>query len=245
MIVNPDRLAELEDERRFLLRSLRDLEHEREVGDVDDADYATLRDGYTARAADVLRAIEAGKAALPTRPARPWRRWLAVIAVVAAVAALTGWLVARSSGERLPGQAISGGGPTEEVASLLARARRLSATDPRQAIELYDQVLERRPEHAEALTYSGWLLVTASTGASDDVREAAVDAARDRLERAVAADGRYPDAHCFLAVIAGNIDDDATAARAAADRCLGLDPPAQVRDLMDAFVAGLDDGGEG
>jgi hypothetical protein len=241
MIMNPDPLAELEDERRFLLRSLRDLEAEREAGDVDDADYATLRDGYTARAADVLRAIDAGKAALPTRPAGPWRRRLVAIAVVAAVAAVAGWLVARSSGERLPGQAISGGGPTEEVASLLARARQLSATDPRQAIDLYDQVLERRPEHAEALTYSGWLLVTASTGAGEDVRQAAVAAARDRLERAVAADESYPDAHCFLAVIAGNIDGDAATARDEADHCLGLDPPAQVRDLMDAFLAGLDD----
>jgi hypothetical protein len=240
VIVNPDRLAELEEERRFLLRSLRDLEQEREAGDVDDADYRTLRDGYTARAADVLRAIDAGRAALPARPARPWRRWLAVAAAVVAVAALTGWLVARSSGERLPGQAISGAGPTEEVASLLARARRLSATDPRQAIELYDEVLARRPEHAEALTYSGWLLVTASTGASADVREAAIDAARDRLDRAVTADGRYPDPHCFLAVIAGNIDGDAATARAEADRCLSLDPPAQVRELMDAFLAGLD-----
>ena len=63
--MNPDQLAELEDERRFLLRSLRDLDAELAAGDVDRVDYETLRDGYTKRAADVLRGIEDGKAALP------------------------------------------------------------------------------------------------------------------------------------------------------------------------------------
>ena len=65
--MNPDRLAELEDERRFLLRSLRDLDAELDAGDVDIDDYATLRDGYTKRAADVLRDIEEGQG----RAARP------------------------------------------------------------------------------------------------------------------------------------------------------------------------------
>jgi hypothetical protein len=46
-----DRLAELEEERRFLLRSLTDLEREHDAGDVDDLDYETLKDGYTVRAA--------------------------------------------------------------------------------------------------------------------------------------------------------------------------------------------------
>ena len=32
--MNPDRLAELEEERRFLLESIRDLDREREAGDV-------------------------------------------------------------------------------------------------------------------------------------------------------------------------------------------------------------------
>lgn len=51
--------AELEEQREFLLRSLDDLEAERAAGDVDDRDYGALRDGYTARAAAVLRALDA------------------------------------------------------------------------------------------------------------------------------------------------------------------------------------------
>jgi hypothetical protein len=68
--MNPDQLGELEEERRFLLRSLTDLERELEAGDVDSHDYEVLRDGYTARAAAVIRQIDEGKAALP-----PMRRW--------------------------------------------------------------------------------------------------------------------------------------------------------------------------
>ena len=38
----PDRLAELEEERDFLLRSLDDLDREHDAGDIDEADYPTL-----------------------------------------------------------------------------------------------------------------------------------------------------------------------------------------------------------
>jgi tetratricopeptide (TPR) repeat protein len=50
---------DLEVERDFLLRSLQDLDEEHRLGDVSDEDYARLHDSYTARAADVLRAIGA------------------------------------------------------------------------------------------------------------------------------------------------------------------------------------------
>lgn len=51
--------AALEEERDFLLRSLDDLEAEHAAGDLDRHDYETLRDTYTARAADVLRRLSA------------------------------------------------------------------------------------------------------------------------------------------------------------------------------------------
>jgi len=49
--------AELDDERSFLLDSLEDLERERAAGDLSEADYSVLRDRYTRRAAEVLRAL--------------------------------------------------------------------------------------------------------------------------------------------------------------------------------------------
>ena len=53
--MNPDELARLEEERSFLLSSLRDLEREREAGDIDELDYAALHNGYTQRAAEVIK----------------------------------------------------------------------------------------------------------------------------------------------------------------------------------------------
>src|SRR5579872_3021613 len=50
--------VELAEERDFLLRSLRDLDDERAAGDVDEGDYDVLKEGYTARAAAVLRELE-------------------------------------------------------------------------------------------------------------------------------------------------------------------------------------------
>jgi hypothetical protein len=239
--VTPDRLAELEEERRFLLRSLADLDRERDAGDVDEPDYQTLKDGYTVRAAAVLRAIDEGRAALPPPPPRRWSRLIAGILAVAAVASIAGVLVARSSGQRLPGQEITGGASGGDVSAKLAQARLLLQSDPVQAHDLYVEVLDERPDHAEALTYSGWLLALNSRGASDEVRVLAIDTAKSSLRRAIEVDPRYADPHCFLAIIAANIEADAATARTEADACLANDPPADMRAGIEEFVAGLDE----
>jgi len=237
--VDPDRLAELEAERSFLLRSLRDLDAEHAAGDVDENDYATLRDGYTKRAADVMRQIDAKRAALPAKQPTAWGRRVTVIAGVVAIAALAGWLVARSSGQRIPDQLASGGAAGADLAATLTQARMLLGSDPLQAIELYTDVLEQQPDHAEAHTYRGWLLYTGSRQASDARRAEAVDVARSELAEAIEADPNYADPHCFLAVIADDYDDDQETARTEADACLALDPPGEIRSLIAPFVAAL------
>lgn len=234
----PDRLAELEAERSFLLQSLRDLEAERAAGDVDDHDYGTLRDGYTKRAADVLRQIDAGRAALPTKRATSWTRRLAVLGAVVTVAVAAGWLMARSSGQRGVGDEITGDGAASDVATLLSDAR-TSFDDPQRAIELYGQVLAARPDHPEALTYRGWLIFLVSQSAPSNQQAELVDRARQDLDAAIESDAGYADPHCFLAVIASEADDDADTARDQADQCLDLDPPAEVRVLMTPFVESL------
>ena len=82
---DPDRLAELEEERAFLLRSLDDLDRERAAGDIDEHDFATLHDDYTARAAAVLKAIEAEQELVAPKRPRNVKRivlWSAVVVVV-------------------------------------------------------------------------------------------------------------------------------------------------------------------
>jgi cytochrome c-type biogenesis protein CcmH/NrfG len=237
--VNADQLAELEEERRFLLKSLRDLDAELTAGDVDRHDYETLRDGYTKRAADVLREIEAGKAALPARRPRRWVRTAALVAAVVVIAVAVGIVAARSSGQRTSGQQMTGGAASgrQDVAALLANARALLGTDPLGAQDAYAVVLERDPDNPEALTYSAWLLYVVSAQTTDTaLREEAVASAREQLARAVEVDPTYPDPHCFLAVIADTTDGDAATARAEADECLARDPPAEVRALVESGI---------
>lgn len=241
--MNPDTLAELEEERRFLLRSLTDLEREYEAGDVDRHDYEVLRDGYTARAAAVMRTIDAGVATLPAkRRTRPMVAAAWVVGVLL-VASVSGWLVARSSGQRLAGQSMTGGAPANEVAVLLTEARALMATDPGAAFDRFQQVTELEPDNAEARTYSAWMLVITSRSITDDdQRRAALDAARVAFEGVIADDPTYADAHCLFAVAAGAFFDptDPDLARAQGDDCLASNPPSEIRGLVEPFLAQLD-----
>ena len=141
---------DLRHEQQFLLRSLRDLDNEREAGDIDDADYAALRDGYIARTAAITRELKGIEAAAPAVQ-RGWLRRILVVLCVIAVAAGAGIWVARQSGQRLPGQSASGA-IEQSTSGLLATARQLNFSDPGKAIELYTQVLKLEPDNPEALT---------------------------------------------------------------------------------------------
>ncbi len=233
--MNPDQLAELEEQRRFLLRSITDLDREHHYGDVDDHDYQTLRDGYTARAATVLRAIEAGHEATNGVPRTRRPRVLAAwIIGTLAVASLAGWLVAHTSGQRLPGQSITGGLPGDEVAQKLAEARQFLNVDAQQAISRYQQVLELDPKNAEAMTYTGWLI--AQSGPT------AAPAGAEILRNAITLDPTYADPHCFLAITSANFlqPADTATARTEAQACLDNNPPSQMIALIQGFIDKLD-----
>lgn len=242
MIVNPDRLAELEEERRFLLRSLDDLEREHAAGDVDEVDYRALRDGYTVRAAATLREIEAGRSALPPKQPANWRRRGLTTAVVAVLFAVVWWALAASSAERLPGQQISGLDPRDDRAVLMAQARDLQFQSPGEAAAVYQQVLDIDPTDVEALTYYGWTLAlsaatggaapaTTEPGGSDPV-VVQLRSAVDALLRATELDPAYADPKCFLGIINANFLGDPEAALPWVEACLDANPPADVRDLV-------------
>jgi tetratricopeptide (TPR) repeat protein len=240
--VDVDELARLEEERDFLLRSLRDLELEREAGDIDEAGYTRLRDDYTTRAATVLRAIDRrtveahaverdGAAPTVTVDAARARRsprvvWLAVAGVLA-VAVLTGVLVARSAGERVADRPLSGAVPPTAPVDDLTRARQLfSERNYLDALKLYDQVLKRDPDNVEALTYRGWLLFQASP-------TELTDRALQSLDRAVAADPGFPDAHFFRGWVLRYGKRDAAAAVPEYRTFLATNPPPQFRQRVE------------
>ena len=230
-----DRLAELEEERRFLLASLDDLDREFEAGDVDEADYQALRDGYTARAAAVIREVDSGReqVLVPRRPIR-WGRVAAVALAVVGLGVLSGWLVARFSGQDVPD---SSGvvGNDELVAQLLAEARQLPPID---ALQKFGEVLEVDPGNPEALTYSGWYArLIALQQDPGEARDSLLDAAEEKLEQAVESDSEYADAQCFLAILTFRDRGDAALAKQYLDRCIASNPPAVVEGLVASLSA--------
>lgn len=210
----------LEEQRDFLLRSLEDLERERAAGDVDEHDYAALKDDYTARAAAVLRSIEEGRSRITPVPPRSPRRAVLVGLGVVAFAALAGVLVAQALGRRDAGQVVTGDIRQSVTEKLNEAGRRGAAGDLTGAIGLYDEVLADDPGNAEALAYKGWMQ-TLSGKAADGLTT---------LLDAATANPSYPDVHAFLAIVFfrnGLVEQ--------ASRELGrldaLDPPPAIRDL--------------
>ena len=231
-------LGALEEQRDFLLRSLDDLERERTAGDVDEHDYEALKDDYTARAAAVLRAIDAKRSPVATSaPRQPWGRTLAWVAGVVAFAAVAGVLVAQSAGRRDPGD-VATGDIRQTIAERLNGAFTLLAErDFEGAIAGYDDVLEDEPTNAEALTYKAWALWLS------DQQEEGFTA---MLQAATAASD-YPDAHAFLAVMFFRQGLVAEAAREL-DLLEDLDPPPHIQELIEPLAeeidAALDDQGQ-
>lgn len=239
--MSPDELALLEEERRFLLRSIDDLDREHAAGDVDDADYTAVRDGYVARAAAVLRQIEAGTAALPAAKPVRWGRIALWTAGVVAVAALSGWLVAHSSGQRVAGQTMTGGQEVDEVSAKLAQARSLLGTDPGGAITLYQEVIAIEPDNPEARTYTAWLLALSAGGVGPEAAALALDQATALFEEVTTDTPTYADAHCLYAVTAARwfTEPDVELAKRQGELCLANNPPGEMRGMIEAFVGNL------
>lgn len=231
----------------FLLKSLRDLEHERAAGDLDDDDYVSLRDDYTARAAAALQAEQRGQAPpVPLPSTRSGTQRILIGLGVIGFALLSGVLVAQAAGRRQSDQGITGDivlTPTQAAGRCINLTVEGQLVD---AVPCYQRVLDDDPDNAVAHTYLGWTLVLTARGAGDSLPdETRADVyleARRQLDAAVDADARYADARAFQVVVAvweGRFDD-AAAQLEAFDR---LDAPADMRSLVDgqreAIAVGL------
>jgi len=233
---DPDRLAALEEERRFLLRSLADLDREYQAGDIDEHDYRELRDGYTVRAAATLRAIEDGRSALPPKPAANWTRRLLIVVLTVALIGIVWWALAASSAQRLAGQTPTGFDPRDERTTLIAQARAASMSDPAGAAELYGMVLDSEPDDVEALTYRGWTLALSTRQMEDsDAIVTTLTDAVESLGRAIEVDPDYADPYCFLGIIQARFLDLPDSALGFLDECLAANPPADVAGMVQAL----------
>lgn len=228
--MTPDERARLEIERDFLLESLRDLDAEMAAGDIEPEDYATLKDSYIARTADVLRRLE-DRATPSERVKSSWVLWTAVVLIIAVV---SGILISRSSDDRLPGQTMTGGSGDGSVSSLLVQARSLGMSDMARVLELYAEVLSVEPDNVEALTYFGWFSVLSAVQSeqSEDASQR-LESGLLLLRQATITDPTYADAHCFLGIVFFRFLDDAAAAQPEIEQCLAADPPAEVFTLVE------------
>lgn len=238
-LLDPDALAALEEQRDFLLASLRDLDREHAAGDIDDADYESLRDDYTARAAAVIRSIESRRAAFAGRR-RGLGRTAVTVSAVILLAVAAGVLVARSAGERAPGQTASGNLGQTSRDLLLAAQDQMGRGDVLGAIQTYDQVLKVDPGNVEAMAYRGWLLRLSSSSATDTAdRELLQDQALQWLTKALEIDPDYADARVFRAIVHRDRDELEAARADLAALDLEAIPPF-MRPLVESLRAELE-----
>lgn len=236
--LDPDALADLEEQRELLFRSLDDLEREHAAGELDDADYEVLRDETTRRAAEVVRAVETGRVEIAERPG-PNRVRLALGALVVVVVGLAaGLAVANASGTRQVGEFGSG-----EIRDLtddrLQEATELAQSgDIQGALERYDGVLADDPANVEALSERGLLLASLSQAA--DLPGLLVSG-RSSVEQALAVDPGNPRALFYLGLIQ-RLAGEEDAAVATLEDALAADPPPVLRATIEGFLSEQDAG---
>ncbi len=237
--LDPDELVALEEQRDFLLGSIDDLDREHDAGDIDEHDYRTLRDDYTARAAEVLRALDERRQAFAdARRPRSTGRIAAIVATVLVFAVVAGLLVANALGGRAPDQTVTGAirqTPSQDAKRCVDQIR--PGSDPRPALQCFQKVLKRDPQNPIALAYQGWTLnltvMTTSNLDASAAKQFRLDAA-GFVAKAIKADPHYPDALAFASIISFQQGKFADAQRAltALDRS---HPPADMTALIKQF----------
>ena len=95
------------------------------------------------------------------------------------------------SDSRDAGQPLTGSLPGTPAERLSQAVQLDSQGKALEALKMYDAVLAEDPANVQALAYKGWLLKRA--GLADEAQEA--------LDKAVAIDPRYPDAHFFRGML--------------------------------------------
>jgi len=211
------------DRTEFLQRSIADLDAEHAAGDLSETDYAELKARYTAAL---------GRETVPAAGTKSHPRRSALVAVVVLlIAGIAGGLVAQMSGERVAGRPSSGS-IDEGTSDKLARAQQLvSEGKVLDAVKQYDAVLKEDPKNPVALAERGWVIRNAGL----------VDDGLKYVDRAIAADPSYPEAHFFKAMILWRDKSDAAAAvtefRLFLANTSSSDAAAQVQPLLDQALA--------
>jgi tetratricopeptide (TPR) repeat protein len=141
--IDRERRTQLEQERDFLMKSLDDLELEKESGGIDDESYVALHDDYTARLAATLRSLRDDVDVAPKeKPAskRGRRKLVVMVSAVVVFALVAGVMLAYAVGARLPGQTSTGNSGSSATATTSAADKATLARLKRQITKLQKQV---------------------------------------------------------------------------------------------------------
>ena len=220
-----DERERLERERDFLLRSLDDLEREREKGAIDDESYARLHDDYTARAAATIRSLRDGVDERPVAAPTSTRRRVLTAVGITAFVVLVAVVLAAALTDRLPGQTSSGNTGSDPAASngstgsgngitLAERRRRLE----RAVADNPDDVASRRLL-ARYLEASGDL-----AGALSQYDEVLVRTPQSAEAEAQGGRILYLTARAAVQSNPGAVDGLVQQAKARLDRAIEIDP---------------------
>jgi len=125
-----------------------------------------------------------------------------------------GAIVARSSGQRLSRDSITGDIATTSRTQL-DDAQELALSDPLESIKLYDKVIADDPANVEAIAYRNWTLYRAVVAAdgTEDVQRQALEG----LRQATVLDPKYADAWAFRGVLELRVANDPAATIVALD----------------------------
>jgi tetratricopeptide (TPR) repeat protein len=231
-----DRLATIDDELAFALRSLDDLEHEHDAGQLGDEQFNRLHSEYVVRAAEAARK-QRQETKLQTKATPHRLRFRAGVAVGLAVAAgATVFALHHGSQPRADGATITGNqalsGTTTassagQVGADAAAEKSLVNGDLAGASKQYLSVLDANPRDVEALTYAGWISYLGGIP----------NKALPLLTQAESVDPKYSDAHAFRGIVLFKAHKSTTEAARELKTYLRLVPNGQMSGQVSAVLA--------
>jgi tetratricopeptide (TPR) repeat protein len=230
-----DRMATIDDELAFALRSLDDLEQEHATGQLSDEQFERLHGEYVVRAAESARK-QRHEAKLRTKAAPHRLRFRAAVAAGLVVAAGgTAFALHHGASPRADGATITGNQALSGTATAsngqtgadAAAEKSLLAGNLAGALKQYLTVLNTNPSDVEALTYAGWISYLGGLP----------NKALPLLTHAEGVEPNYPDAHAFRGIVLFKSDHKRSEAAAELKTYLRLVPNGQMSGQVSAVLA--------
>jgi hypothetical protein len=209
-VADHDRLWIIDDAISTLRKSIDDAEREHAAGelsgdelhDIVSSDSQRLRELEEERAV-LLSGDDADRApredVAEGRTRKPWKRTVGLVLIAIALAVY----VLQFAGVRLPGQQATGTVSQSAAKSLhdqLIEAETAAAAgDSGRALQLFNAILVKHPQNAEALAESGWLTYQAGLIGQ---QPRSMTAGAKLVERSITVDPGAPAGHLYAALIA-------------------------------------------